>query len=469
MISKKYFACLAIFFFVASVVCTPIVSGVTTFTSGTDDKLGWKLVVNEKSSKLHPELKESVWEMDRPPYGQCDKIALRRLVKKGGQPKGVVFIFPGTWSNGEAIISEDHYDLYLKSINADAEKVNEIKNMLGRHSICKYLALKGFDVYSMDYRTHFVPKTYGPKDIKFMKDWGWKMYMGDMKLAVDKAKEVSGEDKIFLGGESFGGLAAMNYASQYGSDGLKGIILLDGGTGGKNHRLVPVPLPVGLLETGAYGMMGMYALDQKMTANMGPLVDGLMSSAAKTVFNIPHFSEVLKHGLEHPLDLPKDPVTGKLLEPTIDPNTGKPFANYIEWINNRLDRMGLDGLMGVLYNYIDAVPLALTLQTYDRYWPLQVYLEYASDISRPGYESDGGIWNRDYYNYYAHYKEIDVPMITFISKLGLTAWGPSGPGIKNTDVTNSTFPDWGHLDIYMGIYNEEKVNEPVYQWLMEHL
>ena len=172
--------------------------------------------------------------LDRPPYESWDRIALRRLIKTDEEPIGTIFIFPGTFSSAEQIISDDVYCLYLEAIDADEDKVEEIRNKLKLHSICHYLALKGFDVYSMDYRTHYVPMTFTQGEMKFMKNWGWEMYIEDAGLAVKKAKEISGSDKIFLGGESFGGMLAMNYASIYWEDDVEGIVLLDGGTGGKS-------------------------------------------------------------------------------------------------------------------------------------------------------------------------------------------------------------------------------------------
>jgi hypothetical protein len=41
--------------------------------------------------------------------------------------------------------------------------------------------------------------TYKQDDLEFMADWGWKMYIEDAELAVDKTKEISGADKLFLG------------------------------------------------------------------------------------------------------------------------------------------------------------------------------------------------------------------------------------------------------------------------------
>ncbi len=462
---RKSFAGLIAAIFVTSVVIPVSLIGITE--SGDE----WSLVIDGKSLELIPELEEYCWVLDRPPYEPWDRIALRRLVKIDGEPIGTLFIFPGTWSSGEHLISDDVYCQYLEAIDADQDKINEIRNKIATRSICHYLALRGFDVYAIDYRTHFVPITYTQDDLKFMKSWGWKMYVEDAELAIDKTKEVSGADKIFLGGESFGGNAAMNYASMHWEEDLDGIVLLDGGSGGNSDvagilsNMLPISIPISIpfvrpiLELMTH-LLGLYAMD--VAGDMGPLLNTLMSTQP-----IPHYPEVIEYGMAHPLDPPLDPVTGKRLEPTTNPATGEPFENYLEWIAGHRAMSKSETNLYEGYNDVEAV--ASTLLGMDRYWPMQIGLETVADSLRPGRESNSGIWNRDYYNFYAHYSEIDVPLIAFISGFGLMMWGEFNPEIKNQDVTGYTYPEWGHLDIYTGIYNPEMVNEPTYQWLIDRL
>jgi len=61
-----------------------------------------------------------------------------------------------------------------------------------------------------------------PKELGYMKDWGWELFIADAKAAIDQAKVISGQPKVFLGGTSFGGMLAMNYAALYWKDDLKG-------------------------------------------------------------------------------------------------------------------------------------------------------------------------------------------------------------------------------------------------------
>jgi hypothetical protein len=64
------------------------------------------------------------------------------------------------------------------------------------------------------------------------------------------------------------------------------------------------------------------------------------------------------------------------------------------------------------------------------------------------------------------YKTIDIPLLSFQSRLGLLVWGPFNPGVLSQDVTNGgEYPFLGHLDIYTGTRNVEWVNRPTLDWL----
>ena len=73
------------------------------------------------------------------------------------------------------------------------------------------------------------------------------------------------------------------------------------------------------------------------------------------------------------------------------------------------------------------------------------------------------------FDYLGNLKKIDVPLISFQSRLGLLFWGPFNAGIKSKDVTNGgEYPEFGHMDIYTGTTNPEKVNLPTLNWLNKH-
>jgi len=476
---KKSFASTIALIFVASVVVFPIP---LTAISESDDE--WELVMDgEDLVVLVQGLEEYCWELARPPYGPWDKIALRRLVKIDEESIGTIFIFPGTWSSGDQVISsDDFYQDYLEAIGANEKTREELSQKIANHSIAHYLAIRGFDVYSIDYRTHYVPMTSTQSDLGFMKNWGWEMYIEDAKLAFEKAKEASGKDKMFLGGMSFGGMLAMNYASVYWEEDLEGIVLLDGGNGGRSDPVelisniiqIPIPLLERILDTAFIGIpllgpflkvlthfLGVYALDK--AGDLGPI----LNTMPLPLNSIPDYPEVIEYAKQHPLEPPLDPVTGEVLEPAINPVTGEPSENYLEWLGG--SQASSELASNIQGGYNDLKNLGLVALRSDRYWPIQIYLEHIADLMRPGYRSDGGIWNRDYFNFYAHYSEIDVPLIAFISRFGLMMWGEFDPEIKNQDVTGYTLTEFGHLDIYSGTYNDVMVIEPTYQWLLDHI
>ena len=151
--------------------------------------LKWDMTVEGRGLKAYPDLREDVWELEVPPFGPYDKIGLHRVVKEGIKPHGVYFMLPGTWSNGEQLTTNPPTDIRTKTED---------------HSHAIFLANRGWEVYAIDYRTHFVDDHLTPGDLSFMVDWGWNQWLSDIKEAVDLAKAVSGEKRVFLAGDSFG-------------------------------------------------------------------------------------------------------------------------------------------------------------------------------------------------------------------------------------------------------------------------
>ena len=180
----------------------------------------WTLTIDARGLKGYPNLQESVWQKNAnmAPNGPYDKIGLHRLVQTGITPKDVVFINPGTYGYGEALTSNPATDSFTKTEN-DSQAI--------------YWANRGFDVYAIDYRTHFVPASLNTSQLGFMANWGWDQWISDIKEAVDKAKDTSGVNSVFMAGQSFGGRATTNYATVYSQD-VKGIIMLDGGNASTN-------------------------------------------------------------------------------------------------------------------------------------------------------------------------------------------------------------------------------------------
>jgi pimeloyl-ACP methyl ester carboxylesterase len=388
--------------------------------------LKWDMTVDDRGIKAYPELREDFWELERPPFGPFDRIGLHRLVKEGIEPEGVVFILPGTWSNGEQLTTNPPEDWWT----ADED-----------HSFALYLANRNFDVYAIDYRTHFVNQYLNPPDLGFMAEWGWDEWISDIKEAVELAKAVSGDDRVYIAGDSFGGSAAMNYASMYWKEDLKGILLRDGGTGAKYPELV----------TDSYNLPEMIA---GMVA---------MGAWAREVGSAPGSIFILQYADQNPTAPAINPYTGDPLEPEINPFTGLPWANIQEWAAFAIYMAWGPGVVSNIYGgYGDPAVMIHIDATFDRYWPSRLSLESAAI----------GDWDNCpdvSFDFDDHYCEIDVPILAFTSELmGLAYWGPFRHGIANPDFTGIYLWGYGHLDVYSGEYSAVDVSQPTYEWLMSH-
>ncbi len=380
--------------------------------------------VNCQGVKAYPDLREYIWQTDRPPYGPFDKIALHRLVKSGIEPRGVVFILPGTWSSGEQLVSNPPEDTWT---------------MYENYSISHYLANRGFDVYVIDYRTHFVPIILNSSQLGFMVDWGWDVWISDIKEAVNLAKILSGAERIYMAGESFGGSAAMNYASLYWQEDLKGLILLDGGSGAKYPELVTnsfdLPAAINLM-----------------------IATGNWSREVGTPGSI----FIMKFADQYPNYPAVNPATGLPLEPVLNPFTGQPWANITEWAAFAIYMAWGPGRVSNIYGGYGNPRVMIHINAeFDRYWPATLTLE------------SSAIRDWDNCPYVTHdfddlYSEVDVPLIAFASGLFGAALGPLRHGIANPDFIGIILPEYGHLDVYSGEYSEADVKVPTYEWMISH-
>ena len=385
----------------------------------------WDMTIDDRGVKMYPDLREDIWELEVPPFGPYDRIGLHRLVKAGIEPEGVVFVLPGTWSNGEQLTSNPPEDLWTHTED---------------HSFAFYLANRNFDVYAIDYRTHFVNQYLNPPDLGFMAYWGWDQWISDIKEAVELAKVVSGAKRVYLAGDSFGGSAAMNYASMYWKEDLKGILLRDGGTGG---TIDPE--------------------DRTNSFNLPAVIAGMIATGgwASEVGGSPGSKFVMQYADQNPTDPAK--YLGTLLEPTINPFTLLPWANIQEWAAFMIYMAWGPGVVSNIYGgYGDPAVMIHIDATFDRYWPSRLSLESAAirDWDNCPYVK---------YDFDDHYSEIDVPILAFTSELmGLAYFGNFSRGTANPDFTGIYLWGYGHLDVYSGEYSAEQVSQPTVDWLMSH-
>jgi pimeloyl-ACP methyl ester carboxylesterase len=408
-----------------------MISASISVTSAADS--GWTLTQDGRSMKAYSGLKEFVWQKPAAmaPNGPYDLIGLHRLVKTGITPKAVVFMIPGLYGSGERLMSNPITDSLSKTEDT---------------SQCIYWANRGFDVYSIDFRSHFIPINFSKSQLSFTLDWGLEQYINDIKEAVEKAKEVSGAQKAFMAGTSWGGILAQVYASKYWQQDLRGLILLDPAppksTIAKNQNL-----------TNSYNLT---ASVNALRASGGWAWENPQSSNTPSPFN-PGYVFLTKLAAENP-GAPAQYPNGTLIT-TINPRTGRIWANITEFLeyqwnsNKQFNTYG--GYSDITFNINMAVYA-------DRYYPVRVFLEYSA-------MADWTVYPYLAYDFLLHINEVNVPVIAFRSGLNVAAYGDIVNKMATTDFTTIMLPNYGHGDVFQGTYCWRDVSEPSLQWMLSHM
>jgi pimeloyl-ACP methyl ester carboxylesterase len=392
----------------------------------------WTLVNDARAMKAYPDLKEYVWQRNASmaPNGQYDKIGLHRLVKTGITPKGVVFMLPGAYASGERLVSNPPTDTFTKT----------------EDSQCIYWANRDFDVYTIDFRSHFIPADFNKSQLSFVADWGMNQYISDIKEAIDKAKEISGSTKLFLAGGSWGGIIAQIYAAKYWQQDLRGLILLDPGpmksTVTKNQNL-----------TNSFNLTAVAIVYNQLKAWSW---ENPQLSATPSPFN-PGYVSFMQFAVQNP-GIPAQYSNGTLIT-TINPRTNRTWANVTEYFEYQWNIAKATNTYGG-YNNVTLIMNAVAQN--DRYMPTKLFLDYACmlDYAECPYLP---------FDYTAHIKDINVPVIAFRSGLNLASYGNITNGIATMDFTWSVLPNYGHLDVFGGTYTARDVNEPALQWMRSQL
>jgi pimeloyl-ACP methyl ester carboxylesterase len=391
----------------------------------------WALVNDARAMKAYPDLKEYVWQKNAsaPPQTAYNRIGLHRLLKTGTTIKGVVFMIPNFANGGEEYTSNPPTDSWTKTEN---------------YSQAIYWANKGFDVYAMDLRTHFVPNTLNVSQLSFMKDWGWDMYVSDVKEAVNKAKEVSGAQKVFLVSYSQGAGIAMNFAAKHWKEDLQGMIF-EG----------PIVMGVAFY----IGKRG----NETNTYNYTAQVNN-MTATEKWATENAQLSNILmmKYALENP-GAPAEYPPGTPLTPTVNPLTNKTWANITE--RNTYFWSTVSPLTNTLGGYGNITQIEYTFSVMDRWIPARLDIESKAMID----------WvNCPYvtYDYDDHYAEIGVPVLAYS---GLYTSNRTGTfrgfinRIKTTDFTSVGVQNYGQYDTFLGTYSARDVSQPALDWMRGQL
>ncbi len=374
---------------------------------------GWDLIIKARASYPYPDLREYYWEKvpKQLPNDEYDRIGLCRVVDCSTKTGDVVFILPGTWSAGSQLIGQRDSDFYYTREESRAYAL--------------YLANRGFDVFSINYRTYYVPDTIDKSETDFMMDWGWDQWISDIDECVQKIKDITGKRKIFMAGQSFGGGAMENYAALHWKHNLKGLIGLDGGSGGKNAAITT------------------------NTHNLSAALEAVPSGgwAQEAPFHL-----CWKYAYQFPGAPAIDPYT------MLPPIPAPAFNNISEFGKFYLTTMtNLSNMSG---GYGTIMPMLSILSGLTKFFPTRLGIETANFRD----------WNcstqvtTDFDEYIIN---IDLPYFgvhSGMSGLNTFLYGTANP----SDFTAFDLPYYRHLDIYAGEHMEEDISEPLVEWLIAH-
>ena len=341
---------------------------------------GWTLINDARTVKAYPDLREYVWQKNASmaPNGQYDKIGLHRLVKTGTTPKGVVFILPGLFGSGERLISNPPSDNFALTEN---------------YSQAMYWANRGFDVYSIDYRTHFIPSNFNASQLSFIADWGLEQFFSDIKESVDKTKDVSGAKKMFMAGQSMGGSWVQYYAAKYGQEDLRGIILLD-----PSGRTT---LAKSQVQTNTYNLTAEIG---KMNTYGNWSWENPQQTYTPSSLN-PGYLFLAQFAAQNP-NAPAQYLNGTLIT-TINPRTNMTWTNITEWFEYSMNSGKSTNTYG---GYGNMTVIMQGVAKADRYMTVRPFLDSGAMLD----------WTTSPYisfDFLAHIKEINVPVLGFRSGL----------------------------------------------------
>lgn len=319
-----------------------------------------------------------------------DQIALHRVAKgptPPAHPDAAVLYLPGTNMNGEVALEDPRYSFQV------------------------YLAEQSIDVWSMDYRTHFIPPQTPENDLAELAGWTNTLFESDIDAAAKFVSEKSGRSRIFVAGFSRGVEFAYLFAATHYPERVAGIIALDGFIPTHPMRASPAAP-----DHYADDIGGQHLTYDKRYKLMQMVIENPDQPAP-----IPKY-KTARENLEHVMY-------------DAAPGNGA-FANMPA-------------------RHSDAVVLAKLLITYDRYWPA------VQDGENPFTPQ-----------LLASLKASKIPVIAFASTNFGADWpGMVEASSKATGAPDPSFTrldGWGHLDVLAGTKSESQVFAPTAAFIKQH-
>ncbi|WP_443089135.1 alpha/beta hydrolase [Xylophilus sp.] len=359
----------------------------------------WTAVTSDRAAVAGSPVRETAWTLPRPPGGPFDRIGLHRY-RGPGAPIATLLYLPGTNMNGEVALADERHNLWL------------------------YLAARGVEVFTLDYRTHAVPADAPPAALAALRGWDTPAFLGDIAAASAEARRLAGRERLFVAGFSRGGVLAYAHALT-SPEAVAGVVVLDAPF--KNR--VPGEKFDAAAALARLDASGAWASD--VAGSRGwEWRQRLMQAVVR------------------------DPAA---------PSSDARFATVGEELAEVLQTAWTPGGLANLHGgFSQARVLARLLADYDRWYPAvqdvdqRSIADHADDPRTPIDDR----WGR-----------LDAPVLAFVS----TGLGPdwvanarhSAEASGSRDVTVQVLDGWGHLDVVAGEQAAERVYAPVLAWLRE--
>ncbi|GMU56097.1 MAG: hypothetical protein AMXMBFR33_52430 [Candidatus Xenobia bacterium] len=409
-----------------------------------------------------PDLTETYWNcaVDVPPpfvRSSYDVIGLHRVVSDTPRPGRVLLFLPGAQCNGGLYTQDETRDFRL------------------------YLANRGYDVYSLDYRTHFAPPFniagvslpgLVTPDLTFMAAWNSARFVDDVGTAIGWIKSTSQVDKLFLAGFSSGGQFAYFYAcrevnGRLGQEDLLGLIAMDGGPWQQGTNQPPASLEIAEGRAAVLGgdTPANRAVCQKYGSDPGP------------GFYTENFGDFLSEGF-------LDNALAYLVDENA-PNPLNPEQSAADFLIDRFQtNWGLndegDGQFSNIARGYNSLPtlMAWSVLAADTYWPIMQDIEDAVVTNYSG-PPDGPyrVPLGSGLPYLDNLARINIPQFV-VGTSGLTnylgnrmAWKFQGIALSATpraDAEQHILEHFGHLDALSGTKANQFVAQPMLNWLDRH-
>lgn len=171
----------------------------------------WKEVLKERPIEGVPGITETRWQLERRRGNAArDRIQVHRY-RGDGEARAALLYLPGTHMNG-----------YLPGRRGEVIYANPTED----HNLWLFLAKRGVEVFTLDYRSHFIPVE--PADHAYMRDWTLDRYVDDAMEALSLVRGESGRAQVFVVGFSMGATLAYGVVNVASAEEFAGLIVLDG-------------------------------------------------------------------------------------------------------------------------------------------------------------------------------------------------------------------------------------------------